>query len=801
MVPLQRYLNFGSMRARNKLVFSLLFLPLALFGQILPYDNQVIETIDVELMTQGDSHSKSSILSRMSAKRGGLFSQTQFDRDLKALAQEFDWVEPAVYSVNGKIQITLKVWPKPLIRSIVYCGNKEVHTSELQDELEIAPFTLFDRVSFNTAFHKLRTLYIKKGYFESTLSYNLVRDECTNEVDIEIIIKEGRSGRIKGICFCGLDDCEMDDILDLMVTQRWNIVSAVMDEAGYYNEDKIQYDQFQVLNYLQNHGYADAKVKFLVTDADRPRWINLHIHVTKGVQYRFGEISFEGNELYDDEAIEKLICIKEGDCFSPDAMRNALQNLQDAYGARGYLEAIIDDDLTLDCDGPVYDLHLDIEEGEQYRVGLIKVFGNNFTQTRVLLHETLLVPGDVFNILRLKATEERLRNIGYFKTVNVYAVKCSSDSFLGDCYRDVHIEVEEDSTGNIGAFLGFSTGDDLMGGFNITEKNFNIRGINYKKLMRYGPRCLKGGGEYLHFTAQFGQKTNNYALSWTKPYFKDTAWAIGVDLERSFNRAIAQDYNLVAHSGSFHAKRPLNAFTLFGWHYRLRDSNVRITGHQKTLQLQEAQKQDGLVSATGVSLTYNSTNHPVRPNDGIRSTLSAEFVGLGGSAHFLSLSYINSFYYAIGKKGVLRYRADFKTIQTFDTPSYLQDDLSTVPIDERFFLGGDYQVRGYRPYAIGPKFIDTSDPRGGLSMLLLSAEYDYLLHPRLQLFAFADAGNVFEDSWRQFDLTSVKASVGYGAKLHIMGGAPPLIIGMGYPLNADSRSDIKRFFISIGAKF
>ena len=44
-------------------------------------------------------------------------------------------------------------------------------------------------------------------------------------------------------------------------------------------------------------------------------------------------------------------------------------------------------------------------------------------QTRVIFHEILLVPGEVFNIEKLQKTEERLRNIGYFKHVNVYAVK------------------------------------------------------------------------------------------------------------------------------------------------------------------------------------------------------------------------------------------------------------------------------------------------------------------------------------------------------------------------------------------
>ncbi len=788
---------------KTRFTFLFLVLPLVLFAQMLPYDNQVVEYVNIELMTSGDRtpHGRASVLSRMGVKKGGLFSQTQFDRDLKALAQEYDWVEPYVTSSNGQIQIMIRIWSKPMIRSIKYCGNSEVRTSELHSELGISPFTIFDRVAFNKAVHGLRTYYVKKGYFESNVTYNLIRDDECNEVDVEVVVQEGRSGRIKEICFSGVSNDEMNDIVDLMVTQRWNLVNYVLEDSGYYNEDKVQYDQIQVLSYLQNLGYADAKVEFSITGAGRPRWINLHIHVCKGTQYRFGEISYAGNCVYEDDTIEKLICINEGDCFSPDAMRKALQNLQDAYGIKGYIETIVDNDLNLDPDSPSYSVHFDIDEGEQYRVGLIRVFGNNFTQTRVLLHESLLVPGEVFNIMRLKATEERLRNIGYFDTVNVYAVRTSSDSPLGDCYRDVHIEVKETATGNVGAFLGFSTGDDLAGGFNITEKNFNIRGLNYKELMKYGPRVLKGGGEYIHFTAQFGQKINNYVLSWTKPYFRDTAWVVGVDFERSFNRAVAKDYDLVAHSIRLQARRPLNAFTSFGGHYRINDSNVRITDGKKSQQLREAAKHDGLISGAGLQLSYNSTNHPLRPTDGLKSVFSSEFVGLGGSAHFLSFAYINSLYFWAGQDGALRLRADFKTIQTFDSPGRGEDDLATVPLNERLLLGGDYQVRGYRPYAIGPKFTDTSDPRGGLSLALLSAEYDYFFHQKLQLFAFADAGNVFEKSWRQFDLTRLKTSVGVGAKMHLMPGAPPVIIGYGWPLNADSRSDVKNFFISMGAKF
>lgn len=773
-----------------------------LSGAFVPYDTQIVQGINVEIVgVVPDSRADMSVRSRMQTRVGSPFSQFIFDSDLKSLAQEYDWVEPQVSSTGDGIYINLQVWPKPLIRQITFRGNRQVKSSELQGELGIESCTVFDRASFNRAFHQLKGFYIKKGFFEVELDYKVIRDDSCNEVEVVIMIKEGRSGRIKDICFYGFDADEMNDILDLMVTKSWNIVTGVFSEGGNYNEDMIQYDQYQALNYLQNRGYADAKVKIEVTEADRPYWINVHISCCKGIQYRFGEITYEGNCIYDDKLVDKLIMAEEGRPFSPDAMRDSLKNIQDAYGAKGYIEAIVDDELTLDPVEPVYKLHLIIEEGEQYHVGLIKVFGNNYTQNRVILHETLLCPGEVFNTIKLRYTEERLRNIGYFKTVNVYAVRSSHNSCLGDNYRDVHIEVEEDSTGNFGAFMGFSTGDDIFGGFNITEKNFNIMGI--KDIGEVGPRALKGGGEYAHFTATFGQKTNSFVTSWTKPYFYDTPWAVGVDLERSWNAAIARSYEIIAYSAATHAKRCLNAFLSFGWHYRIRDSRVHVKhgAGDTSPQLEAASKKAGVTSATGFSVIYNSTNHPLRPSCGLRSRVDGEFVGLGGDSHFFSFGYTNSAYHPFGENGILKLRADCKFIQPLQSSPPGVSPIVTIPIDERLFLGGDYNIRGYRPWDLGPQFKGTTDPRGGLSLILLSVEYTKpILMPVAEGFVFADAGYLTDLTWH-VNTDDLKCSVGFGVKLNLMGAAPPVVLGYGFPLNPDNRSQIKRFFISMGAKF
>ena len=771
---------------------------------MIPFDNQVVSKIDIEFVTGGKGKKEAEVIrGKLTTKKGSFFSQSQFDSDLKMLALEYDWVEPSVIFEDGEMVIVVKLWQKPELRSIRFQGNSSFRDMELIAELELEDASIYDRSLFCRAFQKLRTFYAKKGYFEAELNYETIEDEANNCVDIVIKICEGRSGRISSLAFCGLENHEIDDIVNCMVTQPWNIVSSFMSGMGTYDQGAVQYDEYQVLNYLQNRGYADAKVKIDAVPSCDPKWLEVHVHAIREKKFKFGEITYEGNCVVSDEVIDQLIMAEEDQCFAPDAVRDTLKNLQDIYGSKGYIEAIIDEDLTLREDEDVYDLHITIEEGEQYRVGLIKIFGNNYTQNRVILHETILCPGEVFNTIKLGYTEERLRNIGYFDTVNVYAVRSSEESSLGSNYRDVHIEVHETPTGSFGAFMGFSTGDDLFGGFNITEKNFNICGLNPQSLKTIGPRALKGGGEYAHFTATVGQKTNSFVLSWTKPYFQDTVWAIGADAERNWNGQLAEDYEILSHTATVHARRGLNAFLSLGTHYRIRNSVVHSKEKAKlqSEQLREISGNNGWVSGVGFSLIYNSTNHPLKPSNGLRSRLDAEYIGLGGSHKFMSFSYVNSMYHPFGSNGVLKLRADAKFIQPLDIPKPGEESIQTIPLDERLMLGGDYMVRGYRPYAIGPKFNNLSDPKGGLSLILLSIEYNKPLIPMADFFLFSDAGFLSRRTW-DINTDKLKVSVGFGLKLSVMGpSSPPIVIGYGFPLNAEDRSDIKRFFISMGAKF
>lgn len=767
-----------------------IFLLSSAYGQVLHYEDQIIQSISIIVHTkEGEAIDSKAILARLTTKERGFFSQAVFDEDLKLLAQDYDRIEPKVEAEGDHLNIIIDVWPKPSIHSITWTGNAHIDTKQLQKELGVGVFSTYERQTFNDSFHKIKAYYNKKGFFEAEVDYHVDLNSETNEVDIRIEIIEGRSGKIEDILFVNFTESEQHAVLGQLMTKKYRFLWSLFTDEGLYNEDFIQQDRLIITNYLQNQGYADARVDIVVTEScDRKDRIVVTLVAEKGERYYFGDITFEGNCVLDDGKIDRLFIARPGIPFSIDKIRETIEALNDAYGSIGYIDAIVDFDPEHVEGEYRYNVNFKIEEGNQYRVGLVRVFGNTITKTTVILHETLMIPGEIFNTLKLKATEERLLNIGYFKHVNAYIVK-GTESQLGGDYRDVYIEVEETTTGQFSGFLGYSSTEEIFGGFNITENNFNHEGL--WTAWSNGVATLRGGGEYAHFTAQIGQKSRSFVFSWTKPYFMDSDWAIGFDLSKNNARYISDDYELDTVSLILRGTYNINRYLRWGLQYRLTNGVVHADKHNE--ELKKESHIHGLISAVGTSLTYESVNHPLKPSKGMRSKLLVEFAGVGGDHTFFSAGLYNSYYYPVGSRMVIKYRADIRFIQPI-----WHTAANTLPLDERIFLGGDFNVRGYRPYRLGPQFEDSHIPSGGISMQLYSVEMNRRIREDFEVFSFMDAGHLSDAHW---DFGRLSVAVGYGARIKLIESIPPITLGMGYPLNAKNRSEVKRFFLSFGGNF
>lgn len=769
-----------------------------------PYEHIRIAKITVHLenLPIGSSFNQDRILSSLRTKTGDPFSQITFDQDLKTLSEEYDRVEPVIEVYQDEITISITLWQKPVIRSIKWEGNHKVGTRTLQKELGIQPHSIFSRDAFNKAFNKVKEYYVKKGYFEAELEYKIIPYPASNEVDLQINVNEGHSGHIQNISFSGLDKKDESAILQMIQTKKHNFFTSWITGQGTYHEEALEHDKLVIVNYLQNQGYANARAHIQIKEVENGK-IQIKVSAVKGEKFYFGSISIRGNTLYTDEKINKALTIRSDAPYSPEELRTSIQNIKDIYGKEGYIETNVNYTLHLSPDKPVYNIAIEIEEGQQFRIGLIRVLGNVQTNKNVILRESLLVPGELFDSRRLKYTEQRLEAVGYFKSVTVYAVKTSEDDEFGENYRDVIIEVEETTTGNLSLFFGFSTIEDLFGGLDLAENNFDHRGLT--SFWREGLSSLRGGGEYVHGRVQIGQKQQAYTVAWMDPYFRDTSWRFGFDATYSISHIQSDDYRVYTAGGSIFASYPLSAYWTFGTKYRLANSVIHMDKKIENKEAQRERQNSGIVTGIGTSLNFDSTDNAYKPHKGFRSNAEIELGGLhrhsdhASNFPFFRVGYTNAYYYPVWRRGTFKTRWDFKFLFPFG-----QGKPDLVPLSERFFLGGETTVRGYEAYRIGPKFSknkaphkETKDPTGGVSSVLFSLEYSQQIFKMLDGFVFFDGGSI---SLKQLHIHKFNMSYGVGARIELANRVP-LTLGVGFPINPDDKDDVHRFFFSMGGQF
>ena len=754
------------------------------------FEGKKVDHINIIVVEDGESSEAKNIKTRLNTKTGDSFSQLVFDEDLKNLAKDFERIEPNLSEKEDMLTITLKLWPKPYVKEILFKGNRRIKTTTLKHELDFEAKQIFHRDKFLQALHNIKGYYLKRGYFESQVTYTTMPDANNpNQIIVTVLIQEGRPGHIGKIHFTGFTSKEENDLLEMMYTKKYNLFTSWLTGHGKYNEDALEQDQITILNYLHNKGYADAKLNIKLQDDKKKEKMNININAHRGPLYHFGKVKFTGNSLIANQKIQEILLTKEGDIFSPEKIRDTAQAIKDLYGRRGYIEAEATYETQLEEEEPLYNVHFAIEEGQCYRIGMIRVFGNTQTNTNVILRESLLVPGERFDSRKLKATQMRLENIGYFKNVNVYAVRSTDDFSLGPNYRDVHIEVEEAPTASASASVGLSSMKDVFGVLELTERNFNTSGVT--KIGTEGLGALRGGGDYAHIKGTFGEKEQSILTSWMTPYVRDSLWRLGFEVSYTRSQIQSKDYKIATYGGSVFTAYPITNYWTFGSKYRVRNADIDIR-KKAGKDAVEQEKNSGIISAISSNISYDSTDNARKAHKGLRSLFEIEFAGVGGDATFFKFSYLNTAYLPLWPYATLKGRLDFR----FMFPAG-QTKPNTVPLSEKFFLGGDSTVRGYKPYILGPRFENKSDPTGGVSSALASLECSQELHKMVDLFIFIDAGSI---SNSRLKIGQINGSYGIGLRLDLMQRLP-LTGGLCLPINPKYKDDFNNYFFSMTGIF
>jgi outer membrane protein insertion porin family len=141
--------------------------------------------------------------------------------------------------------------------------------------------------------------------------------------------------------------------------------------------------------------------------------------VREGPRVTIRDIRFQGNTVFDDDALDGQIKSDEYFIFLKDGVLSREQLELDAatirqfYRDRGYLDAKVGRQIDLSPDQEDATVTFMVDEGPQYTVGQVEVEGEAedlFPAEQVRMHMTM-TPGDFYSQKKLKASRQALRNL------------------------------------------------------------------------------------------------------------------------------------------------------------------------------------------------------------------------------------------------------------------------------------------------------------------------------------------------------------------------------------------------------
>jgi outer membrane protein insertion porin family len=722
-----------------------------------------------------------AILNVISLKAGDILYSDKTEADVRAiykLGHFLDVQAVADESDKGTV-LFYTVLEKPVVRDIKFEGNKELTNDKLKEALEFRVNSVLSTKDLDKSVAKIKKLYGDEGYYLAEVE-PIVEKRSPADLAITFKIIEGKKILIRTIHFEGNKAFTNRKLRGVMETkEKWFM--SWLTGAGTYKEEVLKNDALLLIDFYMNNGYINVKIGdpvIKLTDAKDA--LEAFVGITEGDQFRIGEIGFKGELLEPADKLLKKLKTEPGEIFSKSTLRTDIATLTDVYADKGYAFANVNPTTKIETDKKIVDLTFEMEKGELVSYERINIAGNTKTRDKVIRRELRITEAELSSATGIKRSKQNLMNTGYFEEATIATTKGSVGNKL-----NVNVDVKEKPTGTFSIGGGYSSLDGIIGQGSVAQSNF------------------LGLGLKANLSGSIGSRSQTYAVGLTDPYFMDTKWTLGADLYRSQRDYI--DYSRRLTGGDIKAGYPITDEIGTFWIYRYEIKDIinpqpsYLTLHNSynkvTPGLGQAEFPIGTSTTSSImgSISRNTTDYRLDPTTGMINTLSAEYAGLGGDNKFARYIGDTTWFHPLYKKLIFSTKLTLGEIEQVGKP---------IPIDEKFYLGGIFSLRGYKARTVSPIDPKSEVFLGGTKEAYGNTEFTF---PILQEYgikgvAFFDYGNT-QDTYNKL-FSSLLMSYGGGFRWSSPIG--PLRVEYGIPLNPrhdpqDSKSG--RLEFSIGSLF
>ena len=649
------------------------------------------------------------------------------------------------------VYLLIRVGEYPRLERVELIGNKKIKKDEISDVLALYDGQVITPHIQNQAAAKIKKLYHEKGFLLATVTAELKEAEKENSIVLRLLIDEGKKVKIGGIFVEGNERFSDGTIRKQMKGTKEKSWWRFWRKAEL-DLDALREDEDRIVEFYRNHGYRDMEFTgdSLSYSEDGKR-VFVHLYLRDGPKYHYGDITWEGQEVFEGEELSRVLGIKRGDAYNKEEFEKGVYDrVNGLYMDRGYLYVqIMPREIPVAED--TVDVHFTIAEGQQVRVRSIHIVGNSKTKEKVIRRELKILPGDVFSRSKLIRSQREVFVLNYFSNVVPEVLPVDEDEI------DLEIRVEEKQTDVANASAGYSQRDKAIGTIGVDFNNF------------------LGNGQRLSFNWQFGRVYRSISIGFTEPWLFDTPTLAGFRVFDTRRRGRFFPLDQAERGGSVTIGRRFrwpDDYFRGSWRLRVaRREFSNITNSRVLARIVPPKdlkefEEDSLKAIETLQVTLvqvisrDSRDRPEFPTKGSVVSLTTQLSGgpIGGGESFHKHVFKVDWYSPAWWQLVLFNSFQFGVINRFSTDSF-------IPWDEFYFMGGSaltigVPLRGYGDRRVGAGAL------GGASMLKYTTELRFPLVPNPTIFGllFAEAGNTWLDldSTDPFDL---RRSAGFGLRM------------------------------------
>jgi outer membrane protein insertion porin family len=603
---------------------------------------------------------------------------------------------------------------------------------------------------------------IKRFSFDPTFSVPIPRPLEARAIAFQI--KPCVRWRIAHVNITGLT------ILTVKEGQRYFRTDAtlfVVARTNAYSKSQVNRSENALLDELKRRGYAEATVRAdLATVDERSGAVTLKVDVHEGPRWTISGVEINSGEADDVTLPDHKIWV--GKDWNGSLEQDIREQVRQSFYRAGYPDVGVNIAAEPAPEsGRTRETAVVVTVVPEARItmGQVRFEGNVVTRQSVLKNRVRLKPGEPLNPIELEHARYRISRLGVFDSVDLrYEPE-------NDTTRDPVFSLHEGPRYETNLLMGYGSYEQLRGG--VEYRQMNILGLAHQSRLQLIQSMKSTRGEYTYTVPElFGEAIDGSAKLF--------------GLQRKEIAFLRQEYG--ATLSLRHPIARLHGEATIGYTFQtLRNRN-------NGLATDVTDEKQVNVASLDFGLTTDRRDNPIRPHRGYHATAQLELASpnFGGAAEYPRLELSGAYHTPWSSSRWIHVGFSHGVITTLGATNDLD-----LPVNKRFYPGGDNSIRGYQAGEAAPRLADGRFI-GAKSYMLLNLELEQALTPTWSLVAFGDTLGT-ATRLKDYPFRERLYSVGLGIRYQTIIG--PIRLEYGRNINPRPADPPGTWQISIGYPF